>query len=52
MLQTGIGIVTPHRAQQAAVTERLTRFLRDHDEIEAMLAAVDTVERFQAKRKP
>lgn len=47
----GVGIVTPHRAQQAAVSERLTRFLEGHDAIEAMLGAVDTVERFQGQEK-
>jgi len=47
----GVGIVTPHRAQQAAVSERLTRFLQGHDAIEAMLGAVDTVERFQGQEK-
>lgn len=47
----GIGIVTPHRAQQAAVVERLLRIGSGQDEHEAMMAAVDTVERFQGQEK-
>ncbi|OAS22536.1 bifunctional RecB family nuclease/DEAD/DEAH box helicase [Methylobacterium platani] len=47
----GIGIVTPHRAQQAAVVERLLRIGSGQAEHEAMMAAVDTVERFQGQEK-
>lgn len=47
----GIGIVTPHRAQQAAVIERIDSFLVDATERAAMIATVDTVERFQGQEK-
>ena len=47
----GIGIVTPHRAQQAAVVERLSQIAETKAEREAMMAAVDTVERFQGQEK-
>ncbi len=46
----GVGIVTPHRAQQAAVIERLEAFLPNADRA-AMIASVDTVERFQGQEK-
>ncbi|WP_306226565.1 DEAD/DEAH box helicase [Bosea beijingensis] len=47
----GIGIVTPHRAQQAAVVEQINGFLTDTAERAAMMATVDTVERFQGQEK-
>lgn len=47
----GLGIVTPHRAQQAAVVERLMDFLPTNVEQAAMIATVDTVERFQGQEK-
>jgi DNA replication ATP-dependent helicase Dna2 len=47
----GIGIVTPHRAQQAAVIERLLTVAQSRAEREALMAAVDTVERFQGQEK-
>lgn len=47
----GVGIVTPHRAQQAAVVERLSQVAGSRAEREAMMAAVDTVERFQGQEK-
>jgi DNA replication ATP-dependent helicase Dna2 len=47
----GIGIVTPHRAQQSAIVERLARFLPDPADRTAMMAAVDTVERFQGQER-
>ncbi|KNY20362.1 hypothetical protein AKJ13_23015 [Methylobacterium sp. ARG-1] len=47
----GIGVVTPHRAQQAAVVERLMQVAETKAEREALLSAVDTVERFQGQEK-
>jgi len=47
----GIGIVTPHRAQQAAVFERLSVALADRVDANEIFAAVDTVERFQGQEK-
>lgn len=43
--------MTPHRAQQAAVVERIDSFLVDAAERAAMIATVDTVERFQGQEK-
>ncbi|MFL5188862.1 MAG: DEAD/DEAH box helicase, partial [Microvirga sp.] len=51
LFKDGLGIVTPHRAQQAAVVERLMGFLPTDAEQAAMIAAVDTVERFQGQEK-
>ena len=47
----GIGIVTPHRAQQAAVFERLATALAGRVDENEIFAAVDTVERFQGQEK-
>lgn len=47
----GIGIVTPHRAQQAAVFERLATALAGRVDANEIFAAVDTVERFQGQEK-
>ncbi len=47
---TGIGIVTPHRAQQALVTTRLQQVFPDHDPA-LIRRAVDTVERFQGQQR-
>ena len=49
----GVGVVTPHRAQQGLVISRLeAAFAGDpgHDRV-AMLGAVDTVERFQGQER-
>ncbi len=46
----GIGIVTPHRAQQSAVVDRIGSFLPAAERA-AMMATVDTVERFQGQEK-
>jgi DNA replication ATP-dependent helicase Dna2 len=48
----GIGIVTPHRAQQALVVARLQAIFPapQHDHA-AIRAAVDTVERFQGQQR-
>jgi DNA replication ATP-dependent helicase Dna2 len=47
----GVGIVTPHRAQQAAILDRLDESLPPHVDRAALYAAVDTVERFQGQEK-
>jgi hypothetical protein len=47
---TGIGIVTPHRAQQALVTTRLQQVFPAHDPA-LIRRAVDTVERFQGQQR-
>lgn len=47
----GVGVVTPHRAQQAAILERLGARLPPEVDRESMTAAVDTVERFQGQQK-
>ena len=44
--RTGVGVVTPHRAQRAAIVRSLRRTFPD-DEGEWIEGAVDTVERFQ-----
>ncbi|WP_286296918.1 ATP-binding protein [Aminobacter sp. SS-2016] len=50
--EKGIGIVTPHRAQQAAVIECLIAALDpDEQTADAIVRAVDTVERFQGQEK-
>ncbi len=46
----GIGIVTPHRAQQALVTTRLQQAFPNHDPA-LIRRAVDTVERFQGQQR-
>jgi DNA replication ATP-dependent helicase Dna2 len=47
----GVKIVTPHRAQQAAVFERLATALAGGVDENEIFAAVDTVERFQGQEK-
>jgi DNA replication ATP-dependent helicase Dna2 len=47
----GVGIVTPHRAQQAAILERLDRIMPTSVDRAEMVAAVDTVERFQGQER-
>ena len=47
---TGIGIVTPHRAQQALVTTRLQHVFPTHNPT-LIRRAVDTVERFQGQQR-
>jgi DNA replication ATP-dependent helicase Dna2 len=47
----GVGIVTPHRAQQAAILERLDAIMPPEVDRLAMAKAVDTVERFQGQQK-
>lgn len=52
LFDDGIGIVTPHRAQQSAVIERLRAALNpDQDTLAAINRSVDTVERFQGQEK-
>jgi hypothetical protein len=51
--EVGVGIVTPHRAQQArvvALLEGLFRGVEGHDP-ELIRSAVDTVERFQGQQR-
>ncbi|MCG8434099.1 MAG: AAA domain-containing protein, partial [Gammaproteobacteria bacterium] len=47
----GVGIVTPHRAQQAAVYDRLAAVLPDEIDRDAVFGSIDTVERFQGQEK-
>jgi len=50
--EKGIGVVTPHRAQQSAVVHHLERALRPSPQVlEALMGSVDTVERFQGQQK-
>ena len=44
----GLGVVVPHRAQRASLQEELVRLMGPHSDLdEAVVTAVDTVERFQ-----
>ncbi len=47
----GVGIVTPHRAQQAAVYDRLHAALPPTIDRNLVFGSVDTVERFQGQEK-
>lgn len=47
----GLGIVTPHRAQQAAVFERLASIMPPEINRDAIFSSIDTVERFQGQEK-
>jgi len=47
----GVGVVTPHRAQQAAVVAALRLGGLDPEAVAAMEASVDTVERFQGQQR-
>lgn len=47
----GVGIVTPHRAQQAAVYDRLASVLPAEIDRNIIFASIDTVERFQGQEK-
>jgi superfamily I DNA and/or RNA helicase len=48
----GVGVVTPHRAQQGLVVSRLQHLFRDTGADPADIrAAVDTVERFQGQQR-
>jgi DNA replication ATP-dependent helicase Dna2 len=52
LFKKGIGIVTPHRAQQSAVIEFLIEALQpDSATLDEMIRSVDTVERFQGQEK-
>ena len=50
LFRTGLGVVTPHRAQQSLVTRMLTQTLPAADPA-AIRGAVDTVERFQGQQR-
>jgi hypothetical protein len=47
----GVGIVTPHRAQQSAILDRLGNSMPTEVDRDALYNAVDTVERFQGQEK-
>jgi len=47
----GIGIVTPHRAQQAAVYDRLAAIMPREVDRNDIFSTIDTVERFQGQEK-
>lgn len=47
----GVGIVTPHRAQQAAVYDRLHAVLPPEIDRNLIFGSIDTVERFQGQEK-
>jgi DNA replication ATP-dependent helicase Dna2 len=47
----GVGIVTPHRAQQAAVYDRLHAVLPPEIDRNVIFGSIDTVERFQGQEK-
>jgi DNA replication ATP-dependent helicase Dna2 len=49
--RAGVGVVTPHRAQQAAVLDRLDASLPPRVDRASLYGAVDTVERFQGQEK-
>jgi superfamily I DNA and/or RNA helicase len=49
--RSGVGVVTPHRAQQAAVLDRLDASLPLSVNRASLYGAVDTVERFQGQEK-
>jgi hypothetical protein len=49
--QHGLGIVTPHRAQQSAVFERLASIMPPEVDRDAIFSSIDTVERFQGQEK-
>ncbi|MDX1121826.1 AAA family ATPase [Sinorhizobium medicae] len=52
LFKKGIGIVTPHRAQQSGVIEFLEQALQpDPATFEEIIRSVDTVERFQGQEK-
>ena len=51
LFKSEIGIVTPHRAQQAGVLDRLKVLARSREEHESLRAAIDTVERFQGQER-
>lgn len=50
--QRGLGIVTPHRAQQGLIVSKLSEVFRPLGHPEALIRnAVDTVERFQGQQR-
>ena len=51
LFKHGVGVVTPHRAQQAAVVEALQHLGFDKEATNALYASVDTVERFQGQER-
>ena len=51
LFKHGVGVVTPHRAQQAAVVEALQHLGFGKEATNALYASVDTVERFQGQER-
>ena len=49
--QQALGVVTPHRAQQALVTARLQELFRGRSNADLIRDAIDTVERFQGQQR-
>jgi len=49
--QSGVGVVTPHKAQEASIVGRLQQHSADWAENEVIRDAVDTVERFQGQQR-
>jgi DNA replication ATP-dependent helicase Dna2 len=47
----GLGIVTPHRAQQSKIVQRLCEVFRNSVAPQLIRSAVDTVERFQGQQR-
>ena len=50
-LSEGLGIVTPHRAQQSVIYELLNNAFPDEFDRELLFSSIDTVERFQGQEK-
>ena len=51
LFDKGIGIVTPHRAQQAAIIRHLEEAMPARIDKSSIYSAVDTVERFQGQQR-
>lgn len=49
--QSGVGVVTPHKAQEASIVRHLQQHSDGRTENEAIRDAVDTVERFQGQQR-
>ena len=50
-LSEGLGIVSPHRAQQSVIYELLNKTLPDEFDRDLLFSSIDTVERFQGQEK-
>ena len=49
--QSGVGVVTPHKAQESSIVGHLQQHSEGRAENEAIRDAVDTVERFQGQQR-